>query len=184
MSGTPLIWDACGLLNLMATARSGEILAALTTPCVVVREVRTGETLYLRPLPEEDPRGALVLVDPTPLLASGLLQEITLTPEEQELYVEYAAEVDDGEARTAAAAITRGLRIATDDRAAIRFVSALSPAPGVLTTPDWLKQWADTAQPDPVVLGAVLRRVEVCARYRPRKLHPLYDWWNDRVVHP
>jgi hypothetical protein len=177
----PVIWDACALLNLVATAREQEILTSLSCPCYVVKEVRVGETSYHRPLPEEDPEGRLVPVDLSPLLGLGLLQDVALTPDEQELFVEYALEIDDGEARTAAVAASRGYRIATDDRPAIRFAGSLDPAPAVLTTPEWLKLWAEATQADEEVLGDVLRRIELCARYHPRRLHPLFDWWSKHV---
>jgi hypothetical protein len=184
VSDVPLIWDACGLLNLAATARAGAILAALDCPCCVVDDVRAAEILFLRPLPEEDPHGNLVPVDLSELLDAGLLREVTLTAAEQELYVQYAREVDDGEALTAAAAVSRQFRVATDDRRAIRLPGSLDVPPPVVTTPEWLKHWADASQVDGEALGSVLRRVELCARYRPRRAHPLHDWWCSRVLQP
>jgi hypothetical protein len=182
VSEAPLIWDGCGLLNLAATARDHESLASLNCPSYVVTEVRKGEVPFLRPLPEEDPQGKLVSVDLSDLFAAGLLQEITLTAAEEELFVQYAREVDDGEARTAAAAVSRGLRVVIDDRGAIRLLGSLEASPPVLTTPEWLKHWADIAQVTEEVVGSVLRRVELCSRYRPRRTHLLYDWWQDHVV--
>ena len=184
MSEIPLIWDACGLLNLAATAQAQEILTALSCPSYVVAQVHAAEVLFLRPLPEEDPQGNLVEMDLSELFSAGLLEEVSLTAAEEELFVRYAQEVDDGEARTAAAAVSRGWRVATDDRAAIRLLRSLSLPPPVVTTPDWLKQWADTGQLDATSLDGVLRRVELCARYRPRRIHPLCDWWNGQMIHP
>lgn len=181
MSEEPLIWDACGVLNLAATDRAPEILASLDRPCWIVGEVLAAEVLFLRPLPEEDPQGTLVPVDLSELIGARLLQEVTLTTDEEEFFVRFAQEVDDGEARTAAIAVSRGLHVATDDRAAIRLLRELPAAPPVVTTPDWLKAWADGEQVGREVLAEVLRRVELRARFRPRRMHPLYGWWNDNV---
>jgi hypothetical protein len=150
----------------------------------VVAELLAAEVLYLRPLPEEDPQGKLVPVDLSPLFTAGLLQEVTLTAAEEALFVRYAQEVDDGEARTAAVAISRGLRVVTDDRAALRLLRGLEPPPPVVTTPEWLKLWAEVGEVPAEAVGGVLRRVELCARYRPRRLHPLHDWWNSHVRFP
>lgn len=182
MSDVPFIWDGCGLLNLAATTRAGEILTALDCPCLVVAEVLAQEVLYLRPLPEEDPHGSLVPIDLSELFEAGLLQQIRLTASEQELFVEYARHVDDGEAGTAAAAVARGLRVATDDRAAIRLLRGLQVPPPVVTTPEWLKHWADTVPVDAAALGSVLRRVELCSRYHPGRKYPLHDWWSAHVI--
>ncbi len=146
-----------------------------------MKEVRDGEVLALRPLPEEDPKGALVSVDLTLLLQDGLLQEVVLTPVEESTFVAYAAAIDDGEARSSAVAMHRGLTLVTDDRASIRFVQSLSPTLPVLTTMDWIKSWADTTAVETATLGEVLRRIELCARYRPPRHHPLKSWWEEHL---
>ncbi len=140
-----LIWDACTLLNLIATKRESEILTALACPSYVVREVREREILYLRPLPEEDPQGELIKVDLEPLFSAGVLQEVELTEEERRLFVMFASEMDDGEARSTAVAVQRGWRLVTDDKVSLRIAREYSPAIPTLTTPEWVKAWAETA---------------------------------------
>ena len=178
MGEAPFVWDACGLLNLAATQRAEEILAALRSPCYVVSELLQGEVLYLRPLPEEDPQRTKVPVDFTDLLKAGFLKEITLSPEEKVLFTDYAREVDDGEARTAAVAVVRGFQVVTDDRAAVAFLRRLGAPPRVITTTEWLKFWADAMEVRPEALADAVRRVEECATYRPRRMDPLLEWWT------
>src|SRR5579872_976556 len=99
-----LMWDTSGLLNLVATGHAAEILASLGCLSYVVDRVRTTEVIYIRPLPEKDPTGALIPVDLAPLLESNALYEVALTADELMTFVAFATDVDDGEARTAAAA--------------------------------------------------------------------------------
>jgi hypothetical protein len=185
MRGRPgLIWDACGLLNLAATGRAAEILRALGDPCYVTKYVRTSEIFYLRALPEEDPRASLLPVDVKPLFEAGLLQDVDLEMAEQETFVNLALELDDGEARTAAVAVHRKLCVATDDRRALRLLASLSPPVSVLTTPEWVKEWADTGTVASDVLVDVLRRIQLSARYFPRRTHLLRQWWVDHLPEP
>jgi hypothetical protein len=180
----PLVWDGCGLLNLAATTRAEEVLRSLGRESSVVAEVLEREALYLRPLPEEDASGTVVPTDVSRLVEMRALAVVTLTPAEIELFVRLAEQVDDGEARTIAVAWSRGLRLVTDDRAALRVWRELGArAPG-LTTPEWVRLWSEACGSAPEVIGGVLRRIEVCARYRPRHTHPLYEWWEANVSRP
>jgi hypothetical protein len=173
-----MVWDACTTLNLMATDRAQEILTAFGSPSCIVKQVREGEVFTLRPLPEDDPKGILVPVDLAPLITAGVLQEVEMTPAEQTTFVAFAAEVDDGEARSSAVAVHRGLTLVTDDKASIRLVQSLANPVAVMTTLDWIKWWVDEQAVDDATLGAVLRRIEICAHYRPRRNHPLKSWWE------
>jgi hypothetical protein len=172
-----LVWDACGLLNLMATRREREILAALCCPSYVVNEVRQGEVLELRDMAADGTIGDLVRVDTDGLVNSGLLREVSLEVDENATFIEFAAVMDDGEARSAAVCTHRGLWLVTDDRVCIREVTADLVQP--ITTPGVMKHWADAGGVDPVTLGESLKRIEICARYRPGRTHPLHQWWED-----
>jgi hypothetical protein len=181
MTNAPgLIWDACSLLNLGATRRVSEILATFGCSSYVVRQVREGEVLYLRPLPEEDPQGSLVMVDLAPLLEAGALQEVVLTAEEQAMFVAFAAKLDDGEARSAAVAAHRGWWLVTDDRVSLRVAREYSAPITTVTTPEWIKHWAEEASVDEKTLAETLRCIQVCASYTPRRVHPLKGWWDAR----
>ncbi len=182
MSRAGLIWDACTLLNLAASGRIEVILASIGCKNFVVKEVRVEEVLYLRPLPEEDPRGELVSFDLLPLLEAGLLEDCELTADEQETFVRFAGRIDDGEAKTAAVALHRGYRVATDDRSALRLLGALTPPISTWTTLQWLKRWADQEQVGSEEMRAVLRNIRIRSNYRPRNRDPLYDWWESHFL--
>lgn len=181
ISAPGLVWDACALLNLVATRQAAEILAVFGCPSYVVRQVREGEVLYLRPLPEEDPLGGLVAVDLASLFSAGVLSEVELTAVEQAAFVTFATEMDDGEARSAAVAAYRGWWLVTDDRVSLRGARDYSVPIPTLTTPDWVKQWAEIASIEAATLAETLRRIQMCANYIPRRVHPLKGWWDARL---
>ncbi len=175
---TGLVWDACALLNLVATRYAAQILGVFGCPSFIVRQVREGEVLYLRPLPEEDPQGNLVPVDVTDLLKAGALQEVELIGAEQATFIVFAAEMDDGEAQSAAVAAHRGWWLVTDDRVSLRAAREYTPSIPTITTPEWVKRWAEKASVDQKRLAEVLRRIRICSDYYPRRMHPLKDWWD------
>lgn len=178
MDAPGAVWDACGLLNLMATERPSEILTALNWPSGVVREVRTEEVLYLRPPPDEEPNVNLVEADLAPLIDQGLLTEIHLSLEEQDHFVTLASYIDDGEARTLSVAANRGLAVVTDDRAAMRVARGAGLNLEIITTPDWLMLWAEHSSLDVGELRDALRSIMLRGRYSPRRSHPLHEWWQ------
>lgn len=176
------VWDAVSMLNLVATNRAQEILATLGGQSYIVKEVREGEVIYLRPLLEEDAPGKLISVDLAPLLTSGLMQEVELTQPERVTFISFAARVDDGEARSVALASHRGLCLVTDDKLGIRLAQGLTPPVPVLTTLEWIKQWADVAAVSKAVLEDVIRRIDICAHFRPQRNHSLKSWWQSHLT--
>ena len=95
--------------------------------CVTV-QVRS-EALSIR---KPDPEDASLLVsspiDVATMISDGLLKECGLEAgAETDIYVEFAAQVDDGEASCLAIAKTRGWLVATDDRKARRNMKGTAP---------------------------------------------------------
>lgn len=169
-------WDACCLLNLLATDRAEEILRSLGAQSYVVRQVLEAEVLGLRAMPQDDPAQPMTPVDVEPLLASGALQSVDLTGDERATFSLFAAALDDGEARTAALAWRRKLYLVTDDRLSLR--AAGDSSIRTLTTPDWVKRWSERATASADDLSDCLRRIQLRASYRPRRAHALYAWWQ------
>ncbi|HZT42300.1 MAG TPA: hypothetical protein VFA07_08920 [Chthonomonadaceae bacterium] len=182
MKGAPsLIWDACTLLNLVATRRASEILTVLGCPSFIVKQVREKEILYLRPLPDADPPERLIPVDLTPLQDMGALQDVELTAAEQATFVTFAVEMDDGEARSAAVAAHRGWWLVTDDRVSLRVARKHSTPIHTVTTPEWVRYWSEEASVDDTTLAQTLNRSQICANYIPRRVHPLRGWWDTHL---
>ena len=95
---------------------------------------------------------------------------------ELDLYVDFASQIDDGEAMALAIAKSRRWTVATDDRKAIRL--ATEHAITVVTTPDLMKSWADNVRPTEMELQQIILRIESQATFFPASRHHLYEWWN------
>lgn len=170
----PVVLDTCVLINLLATARIAEIVGVIAPSCLVCSAV-SGESLYLRPV-EADAK--LETVNLVPLLEAGILNSCQIEgPAEEELYVSYAMELDDGEAMSLAIAQACGFALATDERKARRMVRENIPQLSLVSTPEIIKAWAEKTTRAEVI--AVVRTILARARFRPSGLDPLATWWND-----
>ncbi len=169
---TRLVIDADVLMNIVATGRAHEILAAgggaLLCPQV------EAEVLYLEADDEMSPPEP---IDLGPLIASGALERVSMSRSEVDLFVQFAAEVDDGEAQVIAVAVERAGLPATDDRRARRL--AINRRDEVVGTPEILKHWSDASGAEVEEVRVAIERVERRAHFRPRRDHPLAAWWED-----
>ena len=174
----PQVLDACVLINLLA---SGEIEAVLTTGarrslvCSVVR----AESFYLR---GSEP-GSIDQVDLEPLFTRRLLHSCQPDSEsETDLYVDYASQLDDGEAMSLAIACSRAYALATDERKARRlFLSTGIDRSRLLSTSDLIRGWAAESIDTQRVIDCLLQ-IETRARYRPNAEDANYEWWMDLLV--
>jgi len=165
--------DACCLINLFATDRPGEILAALPHRFAVSRYVAEKEVLRVRT--PEGPRRFTV----EELAHAGHLAIFDLESEaELAQWVRFASVLDDGEASICALAITRGGRVATDDRKAIRILGEQQPEIRVLQTPELLHAWAHEATVTEKELRQTLAATRERARFIPRRDVPHAEWWH------
>ncbi len=174
------VWDTCSLVNLIASRRAAQILKVLNSGARIVREVLAQEVLYVRPLPEEDATVTLRQAQDavTELRGASLLTVVDLNESETSLFVKLATEIDDGEARTLAIAASRNWCAATDDRPALRTARNLTPPIVTITTPEWVRQWADSSGADVESVKSVVRNIELCARFTAPRNSPQFDWWK------
>jgi len=174
------IVDACCLINLYAAGEIASFLSALKdrfyVPSIVI-----GESLYVIKPDKDDPAKMVTeKIDLTAPIQAGAIR--TCDPksdEENALFVQFASEVDDGEAVCLAIAKSRGWSVATDDRKAQRLAGE-SGIP-VVTTPELVKAWADASEATDEEVSAVVQRVRDCARFIPRRGSILYEWWVIRL---
>lgn len=172
---SPLLLDACIAINLAATGRSRDLEDVLGLK-------------YLMVVPAAKECGSIELAGDLPIVrrAHGgggqafVAEVLWLIEAEFGLYVELAADVDDGEAATAATAHHRSISAATDDRKARRVMKSLGLAEPV-GTPELLKDFEAAAGLSPRETGAMLREVRDRARFFARRNDPLHDWWEDRL---
>ena len=127
------------------------------------------------------------------LIDQDLVVSLSLgSRDEERALVRFAAELDDGEAYTCALAVTRGARVATDDRKALRVfravvregttmeeetaVEAVRFGP-CLRTSELLFGWAERARiPEPElveILGTIAER----ASFFPPRRDPYLERW-------
>lgn len=89
-------------------------------------------------------------------------------------FVDLAAVLDDGEAASAAIAIHRGWRLATDVRKAIEVVGDRAELVGSL---DLVRAWSTADAVAGFVLRDALQRVRGRG-YVPSRAHPQRAWWD------
>lgn len=167
------------MMTLYASGRMGEILESVQPQMVVCRYILEAEALYTFTGPDEDVRSLKEPIDLTPLIDEGRIEITSLSGEVETLaFVDLTSRLDDGEARTIAIAMNRGWGVATDERKARNVLRDVAPGLQVVTTPDFLKHWVDTANIDDAEVRQVLRAIHGRAIYRPGRGHHLYDWWE------
>jgi len=130
--------------------------------------------------PDEEDKSKLVKtdIDLEPIITAGLLHECDLKGEEEnELFVQMATKLDDGEAVCFALAKSRGWVLATDERPTENL--AKKHGVTIITTPELVKQWADKTKASEEEVARVLWNIQTYAHYFPRKTLPLHSWWMD-----
>ena len=170
----PAVLDTCVLINLLATDRITEVVRFIAPTCLVCSAV-SGESLYLRPL-EAD--GKVEPVDLSPLIDAGVLTACQIEGSaEEELYVNYALELDDGEAMSLAIAQSRNFALATDERKARRIVRENIAQLSIISTTEIINAWSEGKDRDEII--AVVRSIFARARFRPPDSDPLASRWNE-----
>jgi hypothetical protein len=172
------ILDACSLLNLFASRYIEDILRL--SYIFHIAEAVHKETLYIRRGGNGEDAEEHDLVDLAPLLSSNLLVVDALgSAVELASYIQFATQLDDGEAMTCALASHRNWQVVTDDRKVPRVLRAVAPHINCRTTLDVLKEWVDTAGIDDATLKDILLDIRKRANYFPAVSHPLKYWWDN-----
>jgi predicted nucleic acid-binding protein len=173
----PTLLDACAVVNLYATRWMGAILAANGGPFAVAEVVMREAQFVLRGGTGEDAREREP-VDRQSLQDAGLLEMITSDDEEELLtFIDLSAQIDDGEAMTAALAMHRGCIVVTDDRKASRVLVAHGVV--LRTTLDLIRTWSNGSTVTQEIVRVALADLRQRGNYDPPKGHPLRDWWDD-----
>lgn len=170
-----LLLDACCAINLFATSYAGEILVAFAQPIAIAQFVVERELLDLAAVLPSDKSSV------SEHLAKIGIVTVAMLEEDEEQFLVLASQLDDGEAITAAIAMTRGWAIATDDRRVPSVLAKAGVVMRVVTTPELVKHWVEHTQIDRLLLRSVLGDIETKARFRPWRSHPLYTWWQASI---
>jgi predicted nucleic acid-binding protein len=167
--------DTCCIINLCAIHRPPNQLFAQFPFRWKVAKAVADEEVSIRPH-EAAARHERERIDLRPCFESGIFGLCDVgTEQEMELYIELAAEIDDGEAMSIAIASCRGWSVATDDMPA----RAAAAKRGVKTycTPQLLRIWADTNRVEISEVSSAILRIERLARYVPHASLPEARWW-------
>lgn len=173
-SAPTTLLDACVVINLAASRRPTDILDAVSGP-VAVADLVAAESLYVQRGGPGDDAKEPEPIDLAPLIASGRLSVLTATDAELDTFVDFLADLDEGEAMTLALAVHRGFVVATDDRRVTRSLAGRAP---LRSTLDLVKDWADREAAPPHLLRTVLTDIRERGTYHPGRTHPLRGWWD------
>jgi predicted nucleic acid-binding protein len=174
------ILDACVLINLLATGRAEEIMSESGYQFGICSVIKN-ESIYLRATDLNAPPEEVKL---DAYLESNLLTVFELSSdEEKELYVDYATQLDDGEAMSLALVYSRGFSMASDDRKARRlFTEEIGDLKRLLSTSQILKEWSEKAGLNPGDLKQILTEVPRRGRFFPNSGDTYFPWWSKAVV--
>ncbi len=154
----------------MASGRAEEILTGSEYKfgiCTVV----SSETIYLRAADSNAPPDEVKL---DPFMKSKSLTVYGLSGDtEQTLYVDYAADLDDGEAMTLALAFSRGFSI---------FLKEIGDSTRLLSTAQILRAWSKKEGLASGELKKLLLEVSRRGRFSPPSGDPDFSWWSKAVL--
>lgn len=178
-----VILDACCLINLYASGHMKSILESLKVSLFIAEYVYTEELAFLKSGFDDDEVQVSEQSHLDSLIQAGIISTISLESEiEQNLFVNLAAGIDDGEATTAAIAITRNWALGTDDRRAMTYLRQRTITLPFVSTLEVIKFWAEVTMQSTNTIQSALTNVRVRGRYKPKSSHPLYVWWSTYVV--
>ena len=172
----PLVLDASTLLNLLATGEAETILRCVPVARLVCT-IAASAVLHLR---NEDTAKPPDPVSVKPLIDAGVLTSASLqTSEEELLFVQLAASLEDGEAMSLALCVSRNYALATDDRKAQTIATAQSVP--LIASSHLVLNWKKEAGIDRDKVRSALRLIGTRARFRPWRGYPEQNWWDDMV---
>jgi predicted nucleic acid-binding protein len=170
------ILDACALVNLRCGWGALNELQNFGASWSI-GDTALREALFVR---DFDPNGdpIKVTLNPESVVADGNLQVLSLDGEKENTsFVEFALELDDGEAQAMSLALHRGFVLLTDDRPAVRVASGLTTVQ-TMGTPEVLIAWVNANPAQRPRLPEIIRRVTVLGPFQLKKTSPHYTWWQ------
>jgi predicted nucleic acid-binding protein len=171
------ILDACALVNLHCGWGGLRELRTFGASWSI-GESALSEVIYVR---EFDDSGELrkLTLDIPAVVASGRLNVLSIDgAAENASLVEFAMDLDDGEAQALSMALHRKFVLVTDDRPGVRVASAAHVAVPTMGTPDILMEWVKANPECRSRLPELVRRISILGPFQLRKSSPHYLWWQ------
>jgi predicted nucleic acid-binding protein len=175
--------DACALVNLYCGWGGLKELRTFGKSWSI-GNTALKEAMFVR---DFDANGNIVKVtlDPVAVVANGNLQVLSLgDAREHASLIEFAVELDDGEAKALSLALHRKRVLVTDDRFAVRVASEPHVAVQTMGTPEILMTWANTNTECRRRLPEVVRRVSFLGPFQLKSSSPHYRWWQTLLTPP
>jgi predicted nucleic acid-binding protein len=170
------ILDCCSLINLYCGWGGIQELSRLNKR-FCIGEIALAEAKYAREYQAD--RMIPVDVSAVDLLAQYPFQVLRITDAaEQTNFVEFAKQIDDGEAEALAFAAARKLILVTDDRLAINVAARSNLNVKVIGTSDILIEWANSDQDRKARLPSIVKRISELARFCPHRSDQNFSWWK------
>lgn len=166
---TPIVTDSCVWINL-AAALGGDLSQLRPSGLAVVVPQVLIEALFLHDQIGDDHISVGVNL--------SRIKMVTLDQGESELYVQFASNLDDGEAASLSVAHARSWLLGTDDKAAIRYAVATDPPTRVITTAQVLRRHAEVASWDAARITKAVQDVRDRASFVPPSADPEHEWWT------
>jgi predicted nucleic acid-binding protein len=174
-----LLLDACCLINLVATDQIQDILKALPYDCATSRLVVSTEVISVGRSASTSAAMEREILAPPYLESLEALRILDFSSEgDLARFIQFAAELDDGEASICALAVANRGAVATDDRKTLRLLERKHSQVAVVQTPELLYEWAELEGLRDQEMVEVLRSVYRRGRFYPRRDAPRFDWWE------
>lgn len=170
------ILDACALVNLYCGWGGLQELRNFGSSWSI-GDTALREAMFVR---DFAPNGDVfkVMLDPAAVVAEGNLQVLSLKEvQEHASLVDFALELDDGEAQAMSLALHRKHILVTDDRPAVRVASELMTVQ-TMGTPEILTAWVKANPAQQHRLPEIIRRISVLGPFQLKKSSPHYGWWQ------
>ena len=171
------ILDACALVNLHCGWDGLKELKTFGSSWGI-GDTALKEAMFVRTF---DINGAVlkVTLDPVAVVNEGNLTVLALAhAHENASLVEFALELDDGEAQAMSLALHRKCVLVTDDRAAVRVASQIATVVQTMGTPEILTAWINENPEQAHRLPEIIRRISVLGPFQLKKSSPHYGWWK------
>lgn len=178
MTPADIVSDTCFLLNVMATRREVEILAAMNVS-LIMTEYTQAEVKYLDEAPDAAGARARTAVDTLELEGLGKLRIEPLAPDWLDAFVECAAFLPDPDASCVALAGVRALPLITDDPKERRVAKSKFAGIRLISTLEFIREGLERMRLDEAQLLKVAWDLRTRGRFLPPRSDSNRDWFLD-----
>lgn len=172
----PVVVDACGLLNLLATGREIDLVRAVSWT-LIMTEFARGETLYLDSRPDAAGRRRRAPASTELLEQSGLFTVRMLDDDWIHAFVQCAEQLPDSDASCVALAGTLGYPLLSDDSRISKVASQLYSSLELISTLDLVRNAANALALGRLDLVVLAQNLRWRGNFLPPRGSPHREWY-------